>query len=65
MNPCNGKPPAKISDEGGVHYSKDLNIDRLIVQLSVIPGLNTHQQDPRVQLMHVTSIRTLCDSLKF
>ena len=39
MNSCNGKPPAKIPDEVAVPYSKDLNIERLIVQLSMIPDL--------------------------
>ena len=59
MNSCNGKPPAKIPDEVAVLYSKDLNIKRLIVQLSMIPDLvKTHQQDPRVQLKHVTSYVT-------
>ena len=59
MNSCNGKPPAKIPDEVAVPYSKDSNIERLIVQLSMIPDLvKTHQQDPRVQLKHMTSICT-------
>ena len=64
MNSCNGKPPAKILDEVAVPYSKDLNIECLIVQLSMITDLvKTHKQDPRLQLKHVTSIHTLCDIL--
>ena len=35
MNACNGKPPAKIPDEVAVPYSKDLNIERRIVQLII------------------------------
>ena len=51
-----------VPNELAVPYSKDLNIERLIVQLSMNPNLvNTHEHMPKIK--HVTSIRTLCDIL--
>lgn len=63
MNSCNGKPPATIPAEVAFPYLKDLNISNALlhVAVSMIPDLvKTHQQDPRVQLKHVTPIH-VCD----
>eukprot|EP00731_Ephydatia_muelleri_P015822 Em0009g246a len=63
LDNCSGKSypiPKEVQDL----YSKDLNIDRLQTQLSMLPDLVKSYVLEGKQITKVTTIRTLCDVFK-
>ena len=60
LNSCIGQA-CQIPDEVSTLYSKDLNLERLQVQLSMLPDLVKSNALYSYSLKSVTSIRTICD----
>ena len=61
MGSCNGEK-VQFSEEFLKKYDTDFKVDRLVVQLTMLPDLlNTANELHQMEIKKVTSINTLCD----